>query len=494
MRFDAQVLTDLVTEESRLTGEVQTVSEAMNDLNATDEWDEVKLNKYASLNVRHAQLTRERDSVRAQRERYERDRPATREAQQGPIARYLRGGADALAAEEREQFHEGDDWQAEQIAGAGDSMIIRAPQAATASDASSGQEAVEEEIPPRIIDTLTYYGGVARMVQHIMTGTGGPLRMMQMDADAQEGEIIGAQNTAVTALDVPDIEIVELISKTYSSKPIILTREMIQDSVFDVQRYVERQALRRIGRISNKAFTITQAGSGLPEGIVDGAMAGVTAASATAIAWAETVDLVYAVDRAYREDGEGGEGAFMPEGGGMIGYMISDNAEKGAPGAGGHRRPPAVAAEHPRGCPGDLQRIPRDRQRQHGHGRHRQRPDAVRKLLLLRHPHRSRLRAVPLHGLANDAEEHRRVSRLRPPRRAVPGAEGSDPQAHDGIGREDHHRHALLRRAWSRLEEGEALRHFRRNRRRVHRRRFRQGRLRAGHSRSGGGGRGAGGH
>ena len=331
MRFDPQVLADLVTEESRLTGELQTVSVAMNELSATDEWDEGKLNRHAGLNVQHAQLTRERADVRAQRERYERDRPATREAQQGPIARWVRGGADALAAEEREQFSEGEDWRSEQIAGAGASLVVRAPrspQAATASDAASGQEAVEEEIPPRIIDELTYYGGVAKVAQHITTGTGGEYRMMQMDADAQEGEILGAQNTAVVALDVPAITVITFTSKTYSSKPIILTREMIQDSVFDVQRYVERQALRRIGRISNKAFTLTQTGTGLPEGVVTGAMAGVTAASATAIAWAETVNLVYTIDRAYREGGEGGEGAFMPEGGGMIGYMISDDAEK----------------------------------------------------------------------------------------------------------------------------------------------------------------------
>ena len=331
MRFDPQVLADLVTEESRLSAEVQTVSEAMNDLNATDEWDEGKLNKYASQNILHAQLTRERDSVRAQRERYEGLTPATREAQQGPIARWVRGGADALAAEEREQFSEGEDWRSEQIAGAGASLVVRAPrspQAATASDAASGQEAVEEEIPPRIIDELTYYGGVAKVAQHITTGTGGEYRMMQMDADAQEGEILGAQDTAVAALDVPAITVITFTSKTYSSKPIILTREMIQDSVFDVQRYVERQALRRIGRISNKAFTLTQTGTGLPEGVVTGAMAGVTAASATAIAWAETVNLVYTIDRAYREGGEGGEGAFRPEGGGMIGYMISDDAEK----------------------------------------------------------------------------------------------------------------------------------------------------------------------
>ena len=216
MRFDAQVLADLVNEESRLTGELQTVSVAMNELSATDEWDEGKLNRHAGLNVQHAQLTRERADVRAQRERYEGLTPATREAQQGPIARYLRGGADALADEEREQFHEGDDWRAEQIQGAGASLVVRtprSPQAATASDATSGQEAVEEEVPPRIIDALTYYGGVARMVQHIMTGTGGDYRMMQMDADAQEGEILGAQDTAVTALDVPDIGVIVFMAR-----------------------------------------------------------------------------------------------------------------------------------------------------------------------------------------------------------------------------------------------------------------------------------------
>ena len=457
MRFDPQVLADLVTEESRLTAEVQTVSEAMNDLSATDEWDEGKLNKHSAFNIRHAQLTRERDSVRAQRERYERDRPATREAQQGPIARYLRGGADALAAEEREQFHEGDDWRAEQIQGAGASRscarrgLRRRPRSPT----TSGQEAVEEEIPPRIIDTLTYYGGVARMVQHIMTGTGGDYRMMQMDADSQEGEILGSQDTAVTALDVPDIGVITFTSKTYSSKPIILTREMIQDSVFDIQRYVERQALRRIGRISNKAFTTTQSGTGLPEGIVNGATAGVTAASATAIAWTETVDLVYTLDRAYREMGEGGEGAFMPEGGGMIGYMISDDAEKVLRVLVDTDARPLWLPSVREGTPDRYNGYPVDRERIHGRRDQRQHPDAVRQLQLLRHPHRASFRAVPLHGQPDHAEEHRRVSRLRPPRRAVPGAEGRYPQADDGIGREGHHHHPFRRPPWARLEEGE---------------------------------------
>ena len=331
MRFDPERLADLVTEESRLTGEAQAVAEAMNDANATDQWDEGKLNAFSALNIRHAQLVRERDSVRAQRSSYEVLQPATREAQDDPIARWIRGGTDALSAEEQQQFGEDEQWQSEQIAGRGDSLIVRAPRsprAATASDAASGQEAVQEEIPPRVIDTLAYYGGVARMVQHIMTGTGGDYRFMQMDADTQKGQILGAQEAPVAAENLPPINVVTFGSKTFTSNSIILTREMIQDSVFDIAAYVERQALRRIGRMSNEAFTVTQSGAGMPEGIVTAAMAGITAGSATAIAWAETVNLVYAVNRAYREMGEGGEGAFMPEGGGMIGYMISDDCEK----------------------------------------------------------------------------------------------------------------------------------------------------------------------
>lgn len=334
MLFSPEKLAELVNEESRLTAELQGVSVAMNELSETDQWDEAKKDRHMALNIDHARLTRERDSVRAQRESYEGLRPATREAQESPMARWIRGGLDALGSEEREQFGESDDWQSEMVTGRGESFIERRsprqPMAATASDAASGQEAVEEEIPPRIIDTLDYYGGMrAGVVRTFMTGTGGDFRYMQEDADAQMGEILAAQDTDVSALDIPNITVITFGAKTYSSRPIVLTREMIQDSIFDIQRYVERQAARRIGRISNLAFTLTQTGAGLPEGIVTGSTAGVTAASATAVTWPETVNLIYSLNRAYRMmSGEGGEGGFMPEGGGIVGYMVSDQMER----------------------------------------------------------------------------------------------------------------------------------------------------------------------
>ena len=209
--------------------------------------------------------------------------------------------------------------------GGGQTFVVRG---AVASDATSGQEAVQEEIPPRIIDKLAFYGGVSQMAQQFMTGTGGEYRVMQEDAASQEGEILGAQNTAVAKLDIANITAVSFGAKTASSKAIVLTREMTQDAEIDIEGYCNRQALRRLGRIWNKAFTLTQSGAGLPIGVVTSATAGITTAVNTGFTWVEMMNLTYAINRAYREGGEMGEGGFNAEMGGMTGFMMSDSAEK----------------------------------------------------------------------------------------------------------------------------------------------------------------------
>ena len=328
MRFDPQRLADLVDEESRLNNTLQEISTELNEMQASDAaWDDPRQATYERLQLRHGQVTRELQTVRAERQRYElREPEAARRASVTAFARWLRGGENALEAAERERYL-GDITDVGLPGGGGQTFRL---QAASASDATSGQEAVQEEIPPRVIDRLAYYGGVSRMAQQFMTGTGGEYRLMQMDAASQEGEILGAQDTAVTELGLPDIGVQTFGAKTASSKPILLTRELLQDVVFDVQSYAERQAVRRMGRTWNKAFTTTQAGTGMPVGVVSSATAGVTAASQTAITWTELTNLIYAINRAYRETGEMGEGGFGVEGGGRLGYMISDAAEKAA--------------------------------------------------------------------------------------------------------------------------------------------------------------------
>ena len=172
----------------------------------------------------HQQLTRELQTVRAERQRYELQEPeAAKRASVTAFARWLRGGENALEAAERETYL-GEITDGTIPGGGGQTFRLEA--AASRSDATSGQEAVQEEIPPRIIDRLAYFGGVARMAQQFMTGTGGEYRIMQMDAASQEGEILAAQDNAVTEQALPNIGVQTFGAKTASSKPILLTREL----------------------------------------------------------------------------------------------------------------------------------------------------------------------------------------------------------------------------------------------------------------------------
>ena len=166
------------------------------------------------------------------------------------------------------------------------------------------------------------------MAQQFVTGTGGDFKIMNESAAAQEGEILGSQDTATADLDIANITVQTFGAHTVSSKSILLTREMIQDAQIDIAGYSERQALRRMGRIWNKAFTTTQTGTGFPVGVVSSAKVGLETAMTTEFTWPEVTELVYKIDRAYREDGEGGEGGFNSEMGGMTGYMVSDDAER----------------------------------------------------------------------------------------------------------------------------------------------------------------------
>ena len=122
-----------------------------------------------------------------------------------------------------------------------------------------------------------------------------------------------------------NIGVQEFGAKTASSKSILLTREMLQDSIIDIEGYCNRQALRRLGRAWNKVFTTTASGV---VGVVSSATAGLTTAANTGFTWIEITNLIYTINRAYREMGEMGEGGFNAEMGGMTGYMISDGAEK----------------------------------------------------------------------------------------------------------------------------------------------------------------------
>ena len=84
---------------------------------------------------------------------------------------------------------------------------------------------------------------------------------------------------------------------------IKVSEELINDSAFDLEKYISKEFARRIGGREEEAF-FTGDGNGKPVGILaetGGAEVGVTAASATTITADEVIDLFYSLKAPYRK-------------------------------------------------------------------------------------------------------------------------------------------------------------------------------------------------
>lgn len=136
--------------------------------------------------------------------------------------------------------------------------------------------------------------GITRVLR---TASGNEIPWPTLDDTANEGSLIG-ENVQVTELEVV-AGTKNIAAYKYTSRVILVAAELLQDAAVDVEGLIRSAMAERCGRIGNKHLT-TGDGSSKPNGIVTAAAAGVTAASATAIAMDELIDLEHAVDPAYR--------------------------------------------------------------------------------------------------------------------------------------------------------------------------------------------------
>jgi HK97 family phage major capsid protein len=136
----------------------------------------------------------------------------------------------------------------------------------------------------------------------IRTDSGADLPIPTSDDTSNKGAIL-SENTQASEVDITFGQIV-LQSFKYSSKYVLVSVELLQDSSINVAEFIGKALGERIGRITNDHFTTGDASS-KPNGIVTAAGAGVTATALTATTtYDNVVDLVHSVDPAYRDKGK----------------------------------------------------------------------------------------------------------------------------------------------------------------------------------------------
>lgn len=197
----------------------------------------------------------------------------------------LSGGLSALSPEQR------------QAMAARQNPDIRAAMSTTTG--TEGGYTVATEYNRQLIEAMKEIGGVRPVAHVFQTATGASMNFPTADATAEEGEIVG-QNQAVSNGETTFGNATMDVFK-YSSKKIALPFELLQDSMFNLEAYVQKLLALRIGRITNRHYTV---GTGVnqPRGLITAAAVGKTAATGgtATITYDDLVELEHSVDPAYR--------------------------------------------------------------------------------------------------------------------------------------------------------------------------------------------------
>ncbi|MCI1052151.1 phage major capsid protein [Stenotrophomonas maltophilia] len=195
--------------------------------------------------------------------------------------RWARGGDSALSAE---------DWKQVNAAMSGNPAV----------NPEQGGYTVPTTLAQQILDALKAFGGMRQVADVFSTAGGEPMQYPTSDGTSEEGELV-AENQSATDQDVA-FGTKGLQVYKYSSKVVTVPWELLQDSTADIAGFIEKRLQTRLGRITNRNYTVGT-GVGQPMGAFTAAAVGkIGAVSALPIiTYDDLVDLEHSVDPAYRQ-------------------------------------------------------------------------------------------------------------------------------------------------------------------------------------------------
>ena len=184
-------------------------------------------------------------------------------------------------------------------------------QRAQSTTSTAGGYTIPEGFVNNLEQAMLSYGGILEAADTIYTATGNTLPFPTTNDTANTGALL-AENTQDSEQDIT-FGVVELGAYKYTSKIVRVSKELVQDSAFNMDSLISENIFKeRLYRILNTHFT-TGDGSSKPKGVVTATTNSYTAPSASAITNKDLTELEHKVDPAYRVRGNA-----------KCGYMFSD--------------------------------------------------------------------------------------------------------------------------------------------------------------------------
>jgi HK97 family phage major capsid protein len=163
--------------------------------------------------------------------------------------------------------------------------------------AGEGGYTVAEGFSNSLEVSMLAHGGMRQVSTVRRTSTGADMPWPTMNDTTNKGVILNEATTIGASVD-PSFSTVLFKAFKYSSKPILISSELLQDSAFDLAAEIGQALGTRISRIQNDHFT-TGGGTTLPKGVVVASGEGAVGAG-YAITADELINLEHSVDPAYR--------------------------------------------------------------------------------------------------------------------------------------------------------------------------------------------------
>ncbi len=166
---------------------------------------------------------------------------------------------------------------------------------------SQGGYLVADEFRVKLIEKLKAFGGLASVADRYSSGTGAPVEWPTIDDTGNLGEIVAENGTFSAGADLV-FGTNSLSSYSYATGgaggPLKVSRELVQDSSFDIVSLVTRLFATRIARIQ-AIHWISGTGVAQPLGLFTGRTPVQNAAN-TGTTYEDLVTAIHSVDPAYR--------------------------------------------------------------------------------------------------------------------------------------------------------------------------------------------------
>lgn len=169
---------------------------------------------------------------------------------------------------------------------------------------SAGGFLVPTTMLNRITERLKAFGGIASNAESVSTGSGAPINWPTNDDTANSGEIVAENAAPAGGADLvfgqKTLGAYKYDSTGVGGLPLKVSFELVQDSAFNVESFVEKKLSERIGRKQASDFAVGT-GVGMPLGALPGGTTStIVASNVNGLSYAEIVATIHAIDIAYR--------------------------------------------------------------------------------------------------------------------------------------------------------------------------------------------------